>query len=369
MNTPFEKIEDLFHFQKKSLLKAGEGKPEGKFPFYTSSNELSKFIDICQYEKESLILGTGGLASVHYNQGNFAASTDCFILTPIDRSHLYPKYIFYYLSGNIHILEEGFKGAGLKHLSKKYLSNLKVPCPSLDNQQRIANILDNADSICRKNKQELQYYNDLSQSVFHEMFGDPIKDSKKFGKKKIKDIGKVLTGNTPSRKISDYYGDYLEWIKTDNINTPAMYLTKASEYLSEKGQKVARVVDPGAILVTCIAGSRRVIGNASLANRRVAFNQQINALVPKDGNSLFLYYHFLIAKKYIQSFSTSSMKGMITKRKFEQIEFIQPPKELQNRFGDIIIMIEKQKEFTRTSLKKSEDLFQSLLQRAFKGEL
>ena len=133
----------------------------------------------------------------------------------------------------------------------------------------------------------------------------------------------------------------------------------------EKG----RTVESGALLVTCIAGSKSVIGNVALTNRKVSFNQQINALQPKIGKSLFWYYQFIIAKKYVQSFSTNSMKGMISKGKFETIQFICPKKEIQEKFGKLILNIEQQKQFTQQSLQKSEELFQSLLQRAFRGEL
>ena len=217
----------------------------------------------------------------------------------------------------------------------------------------------------QNDKKILEKYDQLVQSVFLEMFGDPATNLKGWKRDKLKNIGVIITGNTPSRKIKEYYGNYIEWIKTNNINTPFLYLTKAEEYLSEKGFEKARSVDPGALLTTCIAGSKSVIGNVAIANREVAFNQQINALQPKFGNTLFWYYQFIIAKKYVQSFSTNSMKGMISKGKFETIEFICPNSELQEKFGKLVLNIERQKQLIQQSLQKSEELFQSLLQRTF----
>jgi len=101
----------------------------------------------------------------------------------------------------------------------------------------------------------------------------------------------------------------------------------------------------------------------------VAFNQQINSFTPFEGNVLFFYSLFKADKKHIQSFSTDSMKGMINKSKFERIDFITPPLELQNQFAERIQLIEAQKQQAQASLEKSEALFNSLLQRAFKGEL
>ena len=107
---------ELFDFQKKSKIKAGDGlKIElGKYPFYTSSNVLTKSIDEYLFDKPSLVFGTGGLASVHFCASKFAVSTDCLVAQPKDDKIIFSKYVYHYLSANIHVLEEGFKGAGFK---------------------------------------------------------------------------------------------------------------------------------------------------------------------------------------------------------------------------------------------------------------
>jgi len=146
MNTV--KFDDLFHFQQKSKIKAGDGFKlgEAKYPFYTSSNILTKSINEYLFDVESLIFGTGGLASIHICSEKFAVSTDCFVTQPKDKKEVYSKYVYYYLSGNLYILENGFKGAGLKHISKDYLAKIQIPLPPLTQQKKIAAILDAADA-------------------------------------------------------------------------------------------------------------------------------------------------------------------------------------------------------------------------------
>ncbi|WP_158238008.1 restriction endonuclease subunit S [Emticicia sp. TH156] len=142
----------------------------------------------------------------------------------------------------------------------------------------------------QQNRQLLAQYDELLQSTFIELFGDPVKNPKGWEVKKLREFGKIQTGNTPSRNNEEFYGDFIEWIKTDNINSESIYIEPAKEYLSEKGLKLARMVDKGAILVTCIAGSLRSIGNVALTNRRVSFNQQINSISQNEKtNSMFLY--------------------------------------------------------------------------------
>lgn len=117
------------------------------------------------------------------------------------------------------------------------------------------------------------------------------------------------------------YGNYIEWIKSDNINTTSMYLTQAREGLSEEGLSIARSVDEGNILMTCIAGSLSCIGNVAIADRKVSFNQQINAIVPKENNHLFIYHLLLLSKPYIQGKVNMSLKGILSKGKLLELEF------------------------------------------------
>ena len=118
----------MFKFEKKSKIKAGEGLENGEYKFFTSSPIQNKFLDKYIFDSESLIFGTGGQPSIHYCDEKFSTSTDCFVITSKNNEVL-PKYVYYYLKSNIHILERGFKGAGLKHISKKYLQNIEIPFP------------------------------------------------------------------------------------------------------------------------------------------------------------------------------------------------------------------------------------------------
>ncbi|MBO5423798.1 MAG: hypothetical protein J6A06_08465 [Fibrobacteraceae bacterium] len=105
--------------QSKSKIKAGDGKAEGRYKFFTSSPIQSKFVDEANYDKPSLIFGTGGNASVHFCDEPFSTSTDCLVMYGRSKTEL--ETIYNYLKSNIGILENGFKGAGLKHISKDYV--------------------------------------------------------------------------------------------------------------------------------------------------------------------------------------------------------------------------------------------------------
>ena len=175
------------------------------------------------------------------------------------------------------------------------------------------------------------------------MFGDPLLNEKAWPKKRLKDTCRLMTGNTPSRKVPEYYGHFVEWIKSDNISKNSAKLSKAAESLSESGANVGRLVDPGTILMTCIAGSLSTIGNMAITNRKVAFNQQINAVIPKQYDVLFLYHLLMQMKPVLHEVTSCSLKCILNKGNLESIEAILPDRCLQEEFARIAEQSDKSK--------------------------
>ena len=315
----------------------------------------SDYVGSKQYRAEEAVVG--------------ALPTGEWLVVRAVKDKLHPRFLNHWLSsGDAKFkIKQLVKGI---HLYPKDVARLEIPLPPLEEQKRIAAVLDKADAIRRKRQQAIKLADDFLRSVFLEMFGDPVTNPKGWDVKKLSDFTCITTGNTPSRAEPKYYGDYIEWIKSDNINTPSHFLTKATEYLSLDGYNVSRTVPAGSTLVTCIAGSFDCIGNAAYTDREVAFNQQINALTPKDGtNSWFLYALILLSKKAIQAASTNSMKGMLSKGRMEEIELIVPDCIYQEKFGQIFSRYLALTKSLETTLDFCGDLFNSSSKRAFQGNL
>ncbi len=314
------------------------------------------------------VIGKNGAIEKDYN-GSFGAF--CKVVRPLETIN--SDYLKHFFQTNYYrkTIRGVINGANINNIKNEHLDNLKIPLPSLKTQKKIATILDEADKLRQLNKKLIQKYELLTQSLFLEMFGDPVLNPLGWEKTTIKNFGIIKTGNTPSRReLKNYSSDYIEWMKTDNIKTDRMYLTKAKEYLSEYGLEKGRFVEKNSLLVCCIAGSLKSIGRASLTKNKVSFNQQINAIQPyKDVSYLFLYFLFKNSLTYIQDHASNGMKRMLNKRNFENIKMIKPPIHLQNQFAAHIKIIETQKAQAQKALTKADDLFNSLLQKAFKGEL
>lgn len=240
-----------------------------------------------------------------------------------------------------------------------------IPNISKRRQLEIIGILERVESVIETRKKELQKLDDLIKARFVEMFGNPKSNSFGFDKMMLKDTCKVVTGNTPSRSVAEYYGDYIEWIKTDNIVSGLLNPTKATESLSEKGMEIGRTVDRNSILMACIAGSIASIGRVCITDRMVAFNQQINAIIPKRYNILFLYVLLQISKDYLVEEINMALKGILSKSKLEKKKFIVPPMEMQNQFAEFVEQINKSKVTIQKALDETKLLFDSLMQKYF----
>ncbi len=138
-NIVVKTLGEVCKFLQKSKRQASYGEKNGKYPFYTSSLNCNKYCDEYDYEDECLIIGTGGTANIKYSS-KFSCSADNFVIK-INVGQL-TKYIYYYLTTNIKILQKGFVGVGLQHISKEYITNIKIPIPSLEKQHEIVKYLD-----------------------------------------------------------------------------------------------------------------------------------------------------------------------------------------------------------------------------------
>ena len=197
--------------QPKSKIKAGDGKTEGKYKFFTSSPIQSKFVDEANYDRPSLIFGTGGNASVHFCDEPFSTSTDCLVMYGRSKTEL--ETIYNYLKSNIGILENGFKGAGLKHISKEYILAIEIDLPSEEIQLEFLQKNRIIDGLIEAKQAQLHLSEELVKSRFIEMFGDPISNPMGWKTRRFDSLcenldsrRKPVTASEREAGIYPYYG-------------------------------------------------------------------------------------------------------------------------------------------------------------------
>ena len=134
-----KKLGELFSVHTKGKAKASDAQDEGKYLFFTSSL-TPKYCDNPTFDKESLIIGSGGTANVNY-ASNFDTTADCFVLQDCKTQI---KYIFHYLRNNLKLLQDHFTGMTIKHITKESLLNIEIPVPD---QQMQSLLIDKFDRL------------------------------------------------------------------------------------------------------------------------------------------------------------------------------------------------------------------------------
>ncbi len=355
---------------KTGKLDANASEENGIYPFFTCARAISR-INSYAFDCECVLVAGNGELNVKYYEGKFNAYQRTYVIESLNHQLLSTKYLYYFIDSYMEKLRNGAIGGVIKYIKLNHLTDIELPLPDFETQEKIVAILDKARSLIGKREQTIQKFDDLLRATFLDMFGDPVKNERKWNKKSLKQFGDIITGNTPPRAKKEFYNDnFIEWIKTNNIIKESLFLSQAEEHLSLKGYKVSRNVDKNALLVTCIAGSLSSIGRSAISDRKVAFNQQINAIVPNDEVSVyFLYWMIKISDEYIHSFATKGMKRLITKGVFEKIEFIKPDYNLQQDFEKVAINANNLLSKLIHSKSQLENIINGLSQSAFKGEL
>jgi len=180
----------------------------------------------------------------------------------------------------------------------------------------------------------------------------------------LTDIGKIVTGNTPPKKIKRYYYDgSIDFVKPSDIQNQV--ITTFNEKISEDARNVARIAPANSVLVTCIGE----LGRIGLTLKEAAFNQQINCIIPDENKIVpkFLFYRLQIEKKQLANKASATTVVILNKSKFCSIKITYPKDEkVQRAIVDVIETQFTRLDVTIKSLKAIRDKFKSYRQSILK---
>ena len=279
-------------------------------------------------------------------------------------------YLKYYLE--YRKLDDVISGSAQPQITGKGLSKVKIPLPPLDQQKKIAAILDAADAYRQKTKALIEKYDQLTQSLFLDMFGDPGKKEYNHTEYSMEEIAnKVTDGDhaTPKRTDKGY-----KLLSCRNVKQGYIDFEAGVDYVGEdEFNRMVKRCNPekGDILISCSGTIGRTV--SIRIDEPFVLVRSAALIKPKLEivNSLFLEKY--LQTTYMQAVmlrkaNTSSQANLFT-GPIKSLPILLPALELQNQFAERVQAIEAQKAQAQASLAQAEDLFNSLLQRAFKGEL
>ena len=281
------------------------------------------------------------------------------------------RFLLHFLRSNEKKIADKGTGSTFKAITQKDLKVIQVPLPPLPVQQKIAAILDTADGLKQKDKALIAKYDELSQSLFLDMFGDLKDNIKNFN---IVTVGDVTDLVKDGPHVSPKYSDSgIPILSTRNIRPFELVLNEI-KYVSESTyEKLTKRFCPqkNDILLTKggTTGYAKVVDfdwKFCIWVHLAALRPTLNLINPKYLESaLNSHYCYIQSQKYTRGIANKDL-GLT---RMINIQLLSPPINLQNQFAERIQAIEQQKHQAQASLQKSEDLFNCLLQKAFKGEL
>jgi putative type-1 restriction enzyme mjaXP specificity protein len=279
------------------------------------------------------------------------------------------KYIFYFLRNNYKknkVVKYQNKTTGIINLKlQNYLNESCIFLPELKIQNKIVNILDNLENIIEKNQNYLTHLGVLTKSLFTKIFGDPLlNDKKEWNFFKIKDIGKIISGSTPSTNIPEYWnGEYL-WITPAELNDDSFIINSTDRKLTYLGVKASSLIELP--IGTVLLSSRAPIGKVAIVGEKMFCNQGFKNIIPNEEvNPIYLYYILKEKKEYLNFLGRGVTFKELSKEIVENISIKVPPIELQNKFAERIEKIEKLKFEIEKSIETAQNLYDSLISKYF----
>jgi type I restriction enzyme S subunit len=297
-------------------------------------------------------------------------------LSNMDRDFLY----YLLLSPPVQklVIGNSQRTAGQTGVNLKLLNNCIIPLPPLDQQKKIVAILDAADTYRQKTKALIKKYDELTQSLFLDMFGDPVANPKGWELKRLSEFIKSLnTGVSVNSTNKEYREGDFGILKTSCVYSGIFRPSEAKVVREDEYERMRLSPKADSIIISRM-NTTELVGKSAYIE-----NDYNNLFLPdrlwqieKAGMSYNVRWlsHALSFQSFrneigkISSGTSGSMKN-ISKKNYLKLPIIYPPNKLQNQFADSVQAIEAQKAQAEASLAKAENLFNSLLQRAFKGGL
>jgi type I restriction enzyme, S subunit len=292
------------------------------------------------------------------------------------KDRLDPRYLMYFLRQDSvrHAGEKRMTGsAGQKRVPRTFLEELVIPLPSLEQQRRIAAILDQADTLRRLRQRSSERLNELGQSLFLEMFGDPLTNPKGWDRVKLDDICRRITVGIVVKPASYYKKIGVPAIRGTNITEMGIDLSDAVYFSKEDNETtlVKTRIWKGDVII--VRSGRP--GLAAVVPTELDGINCIDVLIatPDKTHLLPFFLRDFInsdgGKRIVSRQSRGQVQQHFNVGSLSQAEVFLPPLKCQEEYEKRIAHIELQRRMTFSALAKSDNLFSTLQQRGYRGNL
>lgn len=357
---------------KTGKLDANAASENGEYPFFTCSKEPLQ-IDTYSYDCECVLVAGNGDLNVKYYSGKFDAYQRTYIIESSNKDKLLVRYLYYFLDEYVETLRKQSIGGVIKYIKLGNLTEAIIPLPPMEEQKKIAAVLDKVSDLIAKRRRQLDKLDLLVKARFVEMFGDPIDNTNGWDKMLLSETtSKIGSGATPRGGKESYCDEGISLIRSMNVyDNRFEYKDLAHITDSQAAQLNNVIVEEKDVLINITGASvaRSCVVPRDVLPARVNQHVAIIRCIQSQLNPIFANHMFLNDKFKNLLLKIGEAGGAtrqaITKQQLEMLTIILPPLVLQNQFADFVEQTEKTKTSISHSLETLETLKKSLMQEYF----
>lgn len=278
------------------------------------------------------------------------------------------SYLLQYFIANAKNIERMGKGATVKGITLDALRGLQIPLPPLAEQRRIAAILDQADALRQKRRQATAKLDQLLQSVFLDMFGDPSSNPMQWPTQPLADLGTLDRGKSKHRprNAPELLGGQHPLIQTGDVANSEGYITEYKSTYSDIGLAQSRKWPAETLCITIAAN----IASTGILKFEACFPDSVVGFIPNEKSNVeYVQFLFKFLKQILEEKAPQVAQKNINLAILRNLPVPVPAKDLQDEFARIVEQNFKNKAKAKTAARKERELFSSLQQRAFSGNL
>lgn len=278
---------------------------------------------------------------------------------------------FYHLLGSDFVYAEFVRraaGATVKNLNIDLVKGVQVPLPPMPEQRRIAEVLDRAEALRAKRRAVLDQLDTLTQSIFLDLFGDPVVNPRGWPVKKFGDVGTLDRGVSKHRprNAPELLGGSHPLVQTGEIANCNGYIRSYTSTYSDLGLRQSKMWPVGTLCITIAAN----IARTGILTFQACFPDSVVGFLAEDPATVeFVRTWLSFLQKTLEDSAPESAQKNINLAILRDLDVPIPPLDLQRQFARRIGAVENLKSVHRASLTELDSLFATLQHRAFRGEL
>lgn len=273
------------------------------------------------------------------------------------------RFIYYNLRVILKQIEDETPFVTVKHLSAKRLNTISIPVPPLAEQERIVAELDLLSGVIEKKKAQLNEYDQLAQSIFYDMFGDPVTNEKGWEPSTIGDCCILKSGNSDANNSS--LGT-LPYVKVGDMNMHGneTYINTSSTFVDREENK--KNIFPVGTTIFPKRGGAILTNKKRITNIEICCDLNVMGVIPNQErlHPLYIYFYFLNIDFVIFG-GTGSTIPQINNHNIAPMKIAIPPLSLQEEFAEKIEAIERQKALVQQSIEETQTMFDYTMDKYF----